>query len=370
MKTLRILYVGETWRGSSARSMRESLAAFSAVDLDDVGEDNYFPKGRSLVVRGANRLLKPWHRTELEREIAIRINALSPHVLMVYKGNGVSANLVRRARDAGVLTVNVFPDCSPHACGAQLKEAMGVYDLVISTKPFHPDAWKSIYGYDNRCVCVPHGYDPAVHFWADSPRIQDIDVVLAATWRPQYEQLMVALGSELDDDRIRIALAGPGWAGRRDRLPNHWQYPGALYGRSYGEFVRRGKIVVAPVHSEVIINGVQQPGDEDTTRTYELASSGCFFLHRRTPFAMQVYDQQQEVPMWSDARELAELIKHYLPQEETRRAMALRAHARAVPGYSVPARAAEVLRHVVHELSIRGKAADCEGIGDGIFGGN
>jgi hypothetical protein len=342
--------------------MREALAVLPDVHLDDLGEDNYFPKGRSLLVRGTNRLLRSWHRAELEREIAIRLTALRPDVLMVYKGNGVSADVVRRAHENGVFTVNVFPDYSPHAYGAQLKAAMGEYDLVVSTKPFHPDAWKPIYGYENRCVCVPHGYDPAVHYWADSPSEQDIDVVLAASWRPQYEKLMVELGDALDDANLSVALAGPNWVGRREHLPSHWQFPGALYGRAYGEFVRRGKAVIAPVHSEVFVNGVQQPGDEDTTRTYELASAGCFFLHRRTPFAMRVYDERQEVPMWDDAAELAELIKRYLPQEDARRAMAARAHSRAVPNYSVPARAAEVLKHVADELAMRKEAEDHGGI--------
>ncbi len=30
-------------------------------------------------------------------------------------------------------------------------------------------------------------------------------------------------------------------------------------GRAYGEFVRRGKIVIAPVHTELVINGQRQP---------------------------------------------------------------------------------------------------------------
>lgn len=348
---IKILFVGETWKGSSARSLCEALAVLPDVYMDELGEDHYFPKGKSLVVRGTNRLLRRWHRAELTREIAAKISALQPDVLMVYKGSGVSTEVVQRAKQSGVFTVNVFPDYSPHAYGAELREAMGEYDLVVSTKPFHPANWNAIYGYANRCVCVPHGYDPAVHYWPEPPGEQDIDVVLAASWRPQYERLMVELGDVLGDEQISVALVGPGWAERRDRLPSIWQVSGGLYGRAYGEFVRRGKIVIAPVHREVFIGGIQQPGDEDTTRTYELASAGCFFLHRRTPFAMTVYDENREVPMWDDASELADLIRLYLPQEEMRRVMAARAHARAVSDYSVPARASQVIAHIAGQLA-------------------
>ena len=63
-------------------------------------------------------------------------------VLMVYKGSEVSAAALRQAKRVGAFTVNVFPDCSPHAHGARLKAMVGEYDLVVSTKPFHPAGWQ------------------------------------------------------------------------------------------------------------------------------------------------------------------------------------------------------------------------------------
>lgn len=348
-----MLFVGEAWSGSSARSLREALAPLPGLSIDDVGEDLYLPKGRSLVVRGCNRLLRRWYQAELAAEIDRRLAVLQPDVLLVYKGNLVAAESVERAKARGVLTVNVFPDFSPHAHGRQLREAIGVYDLVVSAKPFHPEHWRDTYGYRNRCVFVPHGYDPAVHQWSESTEKPDLDVVMAASWRPQYERLMVELAAMIGESVASVSLAGNGWADRRRLFPAHWQFPGGLHGRSYGEFLRRGRIVVAPVHTEVVIDGARQPGDQDTTRTYELAAAGCFFLHRRTPYARTVYDEASEVPMWDDARELAALIRHYLPLEDKRRQMAAAAHRRAVPAYSIPSRALSVLEHVREALAQR-----------------
>ena len=110
--------------------------------------------------------------------------------------------------------------------------------------------------------------------------------------------------------------------------------------------MRRGKVVIAPVHTEVVVNGIQQPGDEDTTRTYELAAAGCFFLHRRTPFVQTVYEEASEVPMWDTPQELAKLVRRWLPDEIGRRAFAIKAHARAVPAYSIPQRAANILQQI------------------------
>ncbi len=353
-QAVKILFVGSTWKGSSARSLREVLAGMPTLDIDEIGEDHYTPVGRSLVIRSANRLLGPLYRRELSREIRGRISVFRPTALMVYKGSEVSSDDVRHARRMGVLTVCVFPDYSPHAYGAALKEAIGEYDLVISTKPFHPGGWQTIYGYRNQCVFVPHGYDPQVHLWDSPPTSQDIDVVLAATWRPQYDEIMRDVAARMRSTEIRFGIIGHGWAERARDYPANWELAAPQSGRAYGDWLRRGRIAIAPVNHRVVIKGVVQPGDEDTTRTYELAAMGCFFLHYRTPFARTLYDESTEVPMWSNATELASLIAQYLPLETERRTMAARAHARAVPAYSIPSRAGEVMEHVWNALRDRG----------------
>jgi hypothetical protein len=330
------------------------MAPISGLELDDIDEDAYIPKGRSLRLRAAYRLLRPLQLAEFGRELGNKLTTFKPNVLLVYKGSSVTADDVRNAKAAGILTVNVFPDYSPHAYGERLKEAMGEYDLVVSTKPFHPGGWRSVYGYKNPCVCVPHGYDPRVHYWPNAPSAQDYDVVLAASWRPQYGVLMQKLAAALGGERIRVGVMGGGWREHAHELPSHWEVKSAASGRGYGEWVRRGKIVIAPVHREVVIGKVRQPGDEDTTRTYELASMGSFFLHHRTTFAQTVYDEATEVPMWTDADELARLVRHYLPREAERQAMALRAHHRAVPAYSIPSRAVQILDHIKEALQKRG----------------
>ncbi|NCU39009.1 hypothetical protein EOL96_08300 [Candidatus Saccharibacteria bacterium] len=343
---MKILFVGETWKGSSARSLREAMVDFAGLCVDDIGEDHYSCKGRSYILRAANRLLRPWNQLELAKEIDRRLDLFSPDALVVYKGAKVAADTIKRVKARGIPTVIVFPDYSPHAYGRQLKLATGCYDLVVSTKPFHPNCWETVYGYSNPCVCVPHGYDPQVHLWLESPNEQPIDVVLAANWRPQYEQLMIKVAGLLESSNISVSVAGPGWTERRSLFPSHWNFPGGLFGRAYGEFVRRGKIVIAPVHSDVLVGGARQPGDEDTTRTYELAAAFCFFLHRRTPYAQTVYNESTEVPMWSDPEELASLIRYYLPRETKRKAMSLAAHRRAVPEYSIPSRAKSIIAHI------------------------
>lgn len=331
--------------------MREAIEANSDVVMDDVGEDQYYPLSRSIFLRIISRILGPLQELELEKAILQKLDIFKPDVLLIYKGSYINEKLIRETKARGVLTVNIFPDYSPFVYGKSLSQTMGEYDLVISTKPFHPALWSTSYKYSNTCVCIPHGYDPTVHCWDQPSGYQDFDVVLAASWRPEYHELMLEFAAIIGDSRIRVGIAGHGWLANKSRFPVHWKFFQPPHGRAYGEWLRRGKIAIAPIHSRVETGGISQPGDQDTTRTYELAAAYCFFLHRRTPFVQTVFDEELEVPMWDTAQELANLVNHFLPLEVQRHAMAAAAHRRAVPAYSIPARAQAVVTLIRGALS-------------------
>lgn len=340
---MRILFIGESWFGSCARSLKEALNRNSQVELDEVSEDHFFPKHRAKWLRGVHRLLRKAYLQELYREILTRVSVFEPDFVMVYKGYSIEAEFIAHLKSMGVQTVNVYPDCSPHAHGEQHREAVGEYNLVISTKPFHPGYWQSVYGYTNPCEFVPQGYDPALHLVPAPPVQQSFDVVLVATWRAEYGDLMKRLAGLLEGHNLKFAIGGNGWSERRSEFPANWMFGGGLHGRSYIEWLRQGKICIAPLTREVLITGVSQPGDEDTTRSYELAAAHCFFIHKRTDFMKTVYSEADEVPMYDDPEELAKKILYFHARLDERVRMAALAHRRAVPAYSVDRRADQIV---------------------------
>lgn len=343
---MRILFVGEAWLGSCARSMKEALARRADVVLDEVNTDAHFPAHRQRWLRGIHRVLAPSYRNDFERQILARIAVFRPDVVMTYKGEQVRADLLRRIRAAGAATVNIYPDLSPHAHGAMHRQAVGMYDLVVSTKPFHPTHWQSTYGYTNTCQFVPQGYDPQLHRVAEPPAGQAVDVAMAATWRPEYHDLMRRFAAALDGAKVSVAIAGNGWDSHRAELPGHWRFGGGLQGQAYVQWLRQGRVCLAPVTREIQAHGQRQPGDEDTTRTYELAAAHCFFIHRRTPFVQTLYDEATEVPFYDTPEELAAMTRQYLADPGRRALMAANAHRRAVPAYSTDSRAAEIVRRL------------------------
>ena len=350
---MRVLFIGESWLGSCARSLKEALGRRAEVELDEVNEDAWFPRPRARLLRALNRLTAPSYRREFGAHVLDRVRRQQPDVVVVYKGFAVRPELLAAIRDLGPVIVNVYPDFSPHAYGHAHRQAVGAYDIVISTKPFHPALWKQTYGYDNRCVFVPQGYDPALHLASNPPSEFLFDLVLVATYRATYGELMVELAQRLGDRDLSVAVGGNGWGAIQDRLPRHWCFPGAVQGRGYVSLLRQGKICIAPLTHERLIDGHRQPGDVDTTRTYELPAAHCFFIHQRTDYARGLYGED-EVPMYEGAAELAAMVRHYLGHEDERVRMAATAHRRAVPAYSLDQRASEIVHILQRELAARG----------------
>jgi len=339
---MKLLFVGETWQGAQARSLREALTRRDDITIADVSLGHLMPRRADIRARIVRRFTRRAEHAALKREVLHQFDDFEPDIVMIYKGVQFDADFIDGLRRRSVRVVNVFPDYSPHAFGDDLAAAIGAYDLVISTKTFHPDRWSSIYGYSNRCVCVPHGYDPQLHFRSDIAGEPAFDVVLVASGRPEYYEMIDALIAQHRMADLRVAIVGNSWEPIVGRLPAGWRkFPGK-FGVSYVDWLRRGRIVLAPLHTRVVVKGVLQPGDVDTARTYELAAAYAFFIHRRTPALAALYDEDREVPTFDDVPELAAKILHYLDHDDERVAMAHAAHARAVPAYSFDARAAEI----------------------------
>lgn len=353
-RPLEILFVGDSWQGASDRSLRESLSQLAGTVIRDIASDHYLPRHKTFFLKCLNRVFKPLYVRELQAEIIRSIEAKRPDVVVVYKGSELEPTFIEKVKSYRLPTVNVFPDHSPNTYGRRLKLAIGRYDCVITTKPYHPTLWKSLYGYDNYSIHVPHGYDPTIHCWSEPSTFHTYDVALCATWRPEYHQLMLELAERLRDESFSFAIAGHGWSTHSRKFPKSWHILPSASGRAYADFLRSAKIVIAPVNRMVRFKGKFQPGDEDSTRSYELAAMHCFFLHQRTQYIESVYNEHSEVPLWNDSSDLAVLIKRWLPDSSGRVAMARRAHIRAVPMYSIPQRASrvfEILSDLVYSHS-------------------
>lgn len=343
---LKILMVGENWMGSSARALREALQRHPEVVLEDYSSDFLCPRPFKRLNRILVRLVSGSLQREFRELLRQQIDYFEPDVLLIFKAAEVDKGLVEWARTRGVFTVNVFPDLSPFAHGKSLVEALGSYDLVASTKLGHPQLWNNVFGFTNECIYIGHGFDINIHY-VEAPYDADaeVDVCMAATWRAEYGQLLIDVINALPRRQVRVLAAGPGWQAHEADFSGRLEVMPPVVGRNYVKFVRSAKICIAPMTMEPAkLHSVWVPQEQETSRSFQLAAANCFFVHRRTERIAQLYDEVEEVPLWSNAAELVNLIQHYLPLREERLRMARNAHSKAVPAYSIDARANELLK--------------------------
>lgn len=291
------------------------------------------------------RLGAPLMARDFRRLVLAKLEQMAPALVLIYKGSQVGKDLVNEIQQQGSFVANVYPDCSPLAQGQALREAMGAYDLVVSTKQWHPEAWHKIFGYTNRCEFIPQGYGPRLHYQpVDESSPQPIDVLLVATYRVEYGDLILALARNPDLRALRLDLHGHGWGRIRNTLPPSWRVGREVHGHAYRQLVSSAKVCIAPVTRNVVVDGKQYPWDDDTTRTYELPAMGAFFIHRRTPYVQSLFEESSEVMMYGDALELAEHIRWALENPEQRLSMRKAAQCRSVPRDSLEQRAKALLQ--------------------------
>lgn len=352
---MRVLLVGDSWLGSDARGLKAAVAQVEGVISEDIATDPPFRNPQWIGPRLAGRLLLPMWAAAVRRRVLASCARFRPDVILVVKGSLFEADFIRELSARFAPAVNYFPDASPHGQGARIRRTLGAYDLVISAKAQHPGRWRDPFGYANRCVHVPHGYDTQLHERPDPPAPDEarFDVVMVAGGRTEYADLIAGAIDRLADQGVTFGIGGGGWQHRGfDGRPGVTML-GPLPGAAYVEGLRMGRIVVAPVQTVLHFDGREQPGDEVSARTYQCGAAHVFFLHRRTAEARSLYDEDTEVPMFEDSAELADKIAYYLQRPEARAALASAAHRRAVPAYSQDQRAREIVAYLREAVAAR-----------------
>jgi spore maturation protein CgeB len=156
---MRILCVGPMWRGSNAGGL---FRAFSRADcLIEVIDEFYFISLRSeeKKLKIAERFIRPWQAANYNKAITQQVKVLKPDILFIYKGAFVTTETLRYAQQNGCRLVMFYPDVSTRAHGANIPNAIPMYELIFTTKTFGITDMREQYGV-KRVTFIPHGYDP------------------------------------------------------------------------------------------------------------------------------------------------------------------------------------------------------------------
>jgi hypothetical protein len=338
----RILFIGENWYGSDARSCAEALRRLGH-DVFDIDEQTFFPQVNMFSSRVVRRLL--WFKMveEFNNYILREVDNFQPDIFLAFKGNYIYAKTLKSLHSREIALYNYFPDTSAFSCGKWLPKSLPEYDCVFHTKPFwYMDVTKIIplkAGF-----FLPHGYNPSLHrpVKLEARDISDYgcDVSFIAT-HTRYKEMLLSRLISLRP-KLNLCVWGNGWASRCNSSNLRECVKGfALLGDHYTKGIQAARISLG------IMSGPwsgASSGDLTTTRTYNIPASGGFLLHERNPEVLGLYKEGEEIACFESAEELAEKIDYYLAHPEERDSIARAAHARCVPAYSYDNRMAELLR--------------------------
>jgi len=348
---LRILFIGENWYGSNARSCAEGLRRLG-YQVFDVDLGTFFPQFRMFSSRLVARLLRFRLVDEFNRHILSEVDKFRPDIVIAMKGRAIRASTLQSIRNKGIALYNYFPDTSAFTHGKMLQQSLAEYDCIFHTKPFwYADATKHLAlraGY-----FLPHGYNPDLHHPVELD-VRDIsdygcDVSFIATHSRYKEKLLDELISLRPD--LDLCIWGNGWTDRCESIKLRRCIKGfALIGQRFVRAIQAARINLGIMHGP---REGASSGDLTTSRTYQIPASGGFMLHQRNPEVLDLYREVEEIACFESVEELAGKIDYYLAHPAEREKVARAGHLRCVPAYSYDNRMARILRWHFEHLANR-----------------
>jgi spore maturation protein CgeB len=348
---LRILFVGAQNPGSHSGGMMKALIRANQV-IQSVDPRHFIPTVKSSMwLRMIRKALTRSFEREFNLQILRDLKSFNPDVMVVYKGESVMPGTLKVARAAGVYCVNIYPDVSIFTHGPWLPKTLPLYDHHFTTKSFGPHDLKLHLGLTNVTV-LPHGSDPGVHCplpeGASAPSALKADVSFIGTWSPKKEAMIDTVIRKYPG--IDLKIWGSQWGSAQSAAVREHAMGMDIMGNVYAVAIQGSTINLA-ILSEARVGS--SAGDQTTSRTFNIPSSGGFMLHERTDELLTHFTEGEEVACFSSSEELAEKIGYYLAHGEERERIRLGGHKRCLAEHSIDHRARGVLEFCYEQLAAR-----------------
>lgn len=341
---------GELWHGATLRGLAQGFRNVGWI-VNEVEASPSITGKRTFLDRAAGRITHGIEVREYNRRILDAAEQSGADFLLTVKGAYISANTLRGLRARDTRSVNVYPDVSFDHPGVSLN-GVTAHDFVVTTKEYHLSTLATKMAAD-RFKLVHHGYSPLVHRPIGMVETYEYDIVYVGNASPSKLDWLVAVRTAHPDRSMLIV--GSGW---RELAAGTVVEPDvlgrALTGDGCAWAYSAGKINLA-LHW-----GPPRPGaseDSVSTRTFEIPACGGFMLHIDNPEVRTLFDVGTEIDVFDNPDTLNRQISRYLADDGLRQRMAEAARRRAVPNYSLDARAAEIARFVTASSGRGGQAA-------------
>lgn len=333
-----MLFAGQFTVWQTSAGLAEGFRALG-WDVMEVSPTDPLIASERLDLRLAGRLLYRQMRQSHNDDILAAADRVRPKLFLAVKGNFITAATLRGLRRRGIFTVNFYPDRDFEHDGMPA-DALDQFDLVVTTKSYQIPYLIERLGTD-RVAMIHHGYVPAVHRrrtpTGETPAYL-WDICFIGNASPDKLAWLEPVARAIDD--ARMIVIGNRWvelAARTAVAP--YVLGGPLVGDQFARAIEHSRINVAVHHGP---GGAHGWADQVSTRSFEIPACGGFMLHIDNPEIRTLFEVGREVDVFADSTSLVAKIDHYLSNDVERHAIAEAGHIRAVPAYSLHARAVEL----------------------------
>ncbi len=338
----RILFVGETWPGSTGAGLVRGLRGLGHTVLCLDSSPILLPYSGRTAQRILGRVFAGSNARKLGHAIVAMALAERVDIMMTVKGRYIGADTLNVLRGHKVLTVNYWPDVSLVQRGTT-EAALRAYGHIVSSKRYHLETLEALMG-KGRASFVHHGYVEGVH--APRPCDFEHDISYVGNPSPYKVEWVRAIAQALPEHRLTVA--GNHWQrAMRGQPPANVCLAPPVMNDDFAAFVSASRINLAFHYGPVA--GCPWE-DSVSTRTFEIPACAGLMLHIANPEVAGLYDVGREIAVFSTASEAADTARELLANEPKRAAIAKAGHARCVPAYGYDRRAAELMAVIAPQL--------------------
>lgn len=316
---MKILFLGDDWIGSNARSMadgfREAGHTVLVVDTTPVALPTRLSPPWVYSKLGRGRA--PWVLEALHRRIEAAAAQFRPDMLFAFRTVHLDQDRLL-ALPAG-LHVHYSPDdvSNPYNTTPEYLRREADWDLVVTTKQHNVSELESRGA--KSTLFVHSAYDPAWHRPTARRDPAEYLVGFIGACRPDRRDSMVELARKHGS---AMTVQGPGWRRVSALRTTSAHIGGPVYGEGFSVAVS------AVLANLVLLNSDNR--DTHTCRTFEVPAAGGLFVGERTDEHMSLLEDGRECRLFSSSEELDDILTWCRTEPDAARDMAERGRLRIV----------------------------------------
>ncbi|WP_405176912.1 glycosyltransferase [Nocardia sp. NBC_01377] len=295
---MKILFVGDDWLGSNARSLAEGFRRLGhEVIMVDSTPATLPPRlSPSWLYAKSHEQRAPWTVEHVHTRIERAAAELRPDLVFAFKSVhldqrkllDIPARLhVHYSPDDVANPVNTTPDYLAHE---------SEWDLVVTTKRHNVP--ELLDRGAKEALFVRSAYDPAWHHPCARRTTRQYLVGFIGACRPDRRDGMVSLARAYG---AQLLVAGPGWRRVRQLRTTRAEVAGAVYGQDFS-------MTVASVTANLVLLNSDNR-DTHTCRTFEVPAAGGLFVGERTDEHAELLEDGAEAFLFSSRDELDEILE-------------------------------------------------------------